>query len=844
MQFSESWLRQYVNPTLDSAGLAHAMTMAGLEVEDQYAVAPPFTKVVVAQIVSTEQHPDADRLRVCKVNVGTGTELTIVCGAPNARAGIKIPCALVGAVLPAIELGSKPLIIKMGKLRGVESQGMLCSGRELGLGEDQAGIFELPADAPLGEDLRTYLHLDEQIFVVKLTPNKADCLSVMGMAREVAAITQTPLCRTPIKPVSVTIPDRLNVAILDSDLCGRFTGRIIRGVNTLAATPEWVVQRLKSAGQRSISPLVDLSNYVMLELGQPTHVFDLDRLAGDLTVRWAEPAESIELLNGQTLTPVALGADLSAQIVNGVGVVADEKGLVSLAGIMGGNSCAVSDQTTNIYVEAAFWWPAAIQGRARRFNFTTDAGHRFERGVDPQATVDCLEYLSVLITDVCGGQAGPIDDQIIALPTRKPVTLRLQRAMQIIGIPLTVELISALFTRLGFDFTVLTAASEPIFEVTPPSYRFDIEIEEDLIEELARLYGFEHIPDLPPRGLMVMPANPEKLQSIHALRHRLAQQGYQEVVNFGFIETELEKQLVVSDLATSNAIAVLNPIAAQYAVMRSSLWGGLLNNLRANLNRGANRMRLFEVGRVFMRANVADATRAQISDDSVAAAVAEIWQPFRVAGLTYGFSWPEQWGAANKLVDFFDVKADLEAILMPLQIKTTAALHAALHPGRCAQIQLALPTGDVKIGWLGELHPALQQQLNLPLAPVIFEFDWQAVSLLELPSPAVLSKLPAVQRDLAIVVKHDLPAQFVLDTMLAAKQAFVQKITLFDEFRSKAINVNGNANVNSSMDAEEKSLAFRITLLNPDETLHDEQVDTAIAALLANLEKKCGARLR
>ena len=416
--------------------------------------------------------------------------------------------------------------------------------------------------------------------------------------------------------------------------------------------------------------------------------------------------------------------------------------------------------------------------------------------------------------------------------------------MQIIGIPLTVELISALFTRLGFDFTVLTAASEPIFEVTPPSYRFDIEIEEDLIEELARLYGFEHIPDLPPRGLMVMPANPEKLQSIHALRHRLAQQGYQEVVNFGFIETELEKQLVVSDLATSNAIAVLNPIAAQYAVMRSSLWGGLLNNLRANLNRGANRMRLFEVGRVFMRANVADATRAQISDDSVAAAVAEIWQPFRVAGLTYGFSWPEQWGAANKLVDFFDVKADLEAILMPLQIKTTAALHAALHPGRCAQIQLALPTGDVKIGWLGELHPALQQQLNLPLAPVIFEFDWQAVSLLELPSPAVLSKLPAVQRDLAIVVKHDLPAQFVLDTMLAAKQAFVQKITLFDEFRSKAINVNGNANVNSSMDAEEKSLAFRITLLNPDETLHDEQVDTAIAALLANLEKKCGARLR
>ncbi len=844
MQFSESWLRQFVNPALDSDGLAHAMTMAGLEVEDQSAVAPPFTKVVVAQIVSTEQHPDADRLRVCKVNAGTGTELTIVCGAPNARAGIKIPCALVGANLPPAEVGGKPLIIKMGKLRGVESQGMLCSGRELGLGDDQAGIFELPAEAPIGEDLRTYLHLDGQIFVVKLTPNKADCLSVMGMAREVAAITQTPLCRSPIKPVNIAIPDRLKVSILDSDLCGRFAGRIIRGVNAMAATPEWVVQRLRSAGQRSISPLVDLSNYVMLELGQPSHVFDLDRLAGDLTVRWAKPTESIELLNGQTLTPIAFGTDLGAQIVNGVGVVADEKGLVSLAGVMGGNSCAVSDQTTNIYVEAAFWWPAAIQGRARRFNFTTDAGHRFERGVDPQATVECLEYLSALIIEICGGQAGPIDDQIIVLPTRKPVTLRLQRAMQIIGIPLTVDLVSEIFTRLGFDFTVQSAASDTIFEVTPPSYRFDIEIEEDLIEELARLYGFEHIPDLPPRGLMVMPANPEKLQNIHALRHRLAQQGYQEVVNFGFIEAELENQLAVSDLATSDVITVLNPIAAQYAVMRSSLWGGLLNNLRANLNRGANRMRLFEVGRVFMRANAADSAQSQVSNDTVAAAVAEIWQPFRVAGLAYGFSWPEQWGAANKLVDFFDVKADLEAILMPLQIKTTAVLHAALHPGRCAQIQLVLPTGSVQIGWLGELHPALQQQLNLPLAPVIFEFDWQAVSLLELPSPTALSKLPAVQRDLAVVVKHDLPAQLVLDTMLAAKQAFVQKITLFDEFRSKAINANSNANANSSLGADEKSLAFRITLLNPDETLQDEQVDTVIAALLAHLEQKCGARLR
>ncbi|MCE7506179.1 phenylalanine--tRNA ligase subunit beta [Polynucleobacter sp. IMCC30063] len=842
MQFSESWLRQYVNPPLDSADLAHAMTMAGLEVEERYAVAPPFTQVVVAEILSTEQHPDADRLRVCKVNAGTGEDLTIVCGAPNARAGIKIPCALVGASLPAAEVGGKPLLIKVGKLRGVESQGMLCSGRELGLGDDHAGIYELPADAPIGEDIRQYLHLDEQIFVVKLTPNKADCLSLIGMAREVAAITKTPLQLSPVQAPAVSIPDQLKVNIVASDLCGRFAGRIIRGVNASAPTPAWLVQRLKSAGQRSISPLVDISNYVMLEMGQPSHVFDLDRLVGDLSVRWAKPGESIELLNGQTLVPISDEIEPTAQITSGVGVVADEKGLVSLAGLMGGNHSAVTDKTTNIYVEAAFWWPAAIQGRSRRLNFTTDAGHRFERGVDPQATVDCLAYLSALIIEVCGGRAGPIDDQIVALPERKPVSMRLKRAMQIIGIPLTVEVVSDVFTRLGFEFTSTGSAAETIFQVMPPSYRFDLEIEEDLIEEVARLYGFEHIPDLPPRGLLAMRATPEKLQSIHLLRHRFAQQGYQEVVNFGFTEPEFEQQLANGAPVSCPPINVLNPIAAQYAVMRSTLLGGLLANLRSNLNRGASRMRLFEVGRTFTRVNSLDTLRLPNSDDAVAAAVAGIWQPLQIAGLAYGFAWPEQWGVANKIVDFFDIKGDLETILMPLHITTSAAPHAALHPGRCAAIQLSLPTGARTIGWIGELHPALQQKLALPLAPIVFEFEWDAISLIDLPSPNELSKLPAVQRDLAIVVKQNFPAQLALDAMLAKPPAFVQKITLFDEFRSKA-DSTGSAS-NSGLAADEKSLAFRITLLNPAETLQDEQVDAVIATLLAQLEKKCGARLR
>ena len=467
MQFSESWLRQYVNPSLDSDALGHAMTMVGLEVEEQHSVAPAFTKIVIAQILSAEQHPDADRLRVCKVDAGTGQELQIVCGAPNARAGIKIPCAMVGAELPPAEAGGKPFMIKVGKLRGVESQGMLCSGRELGLGDDHEGILELPSDAPIGEDIRKYLDLDDQVFVIKLTPNKADCLSLMGMAREVSAITGAVLCAPKWNAPTVSIDDKRKVTVESKELCGRFAGRVIRSVNPQAKTPEWIVKRLNRAGQRSISALVDLSNYVMLEMGQPTHVFDIDMLDGDINVRWAKAGETLELLNGQTVT--LQGPD-SAGKLQEAGVVADQKGPVALAGIMGGNHCAVSDETKNIYVEAAYWLPSAIQGRTRRFNFSTDAAHRFERGVDPQNTVNCLEYLSSLILEVCGGQAGPVDDQVLNVPERKAVKMRLARAEKVIGIPLTAEVVADVFKRLGFEFK----QDGDVFTVTAPSYRFDI----------------------------------------------------------------------------------------------------------------------------------------------------------------------------------------------------------------------------------------------------------------------------------------------------------------------------------------------------------------------------------
>ena len=817
MQFSESWLRQYVNPELDSAALGHAMTMAGLEVEEQHSVAPAFTQIVVAEILSAEQHPDADRLRVCKVNAGTGQELQIVCGAPNARAGIKIPCALVGAQLPPAEAGGKPFQIKVGKLRGVESQGMLCSGKELGLGDDHEGILELPVDAPIGKDIRQYLDLDDQIFVIKLTPNKADCLSLVGMAREVSAITGASLKKPEWKAVPVSIQEQRHVTVENTDLCGRFAGRVIQGVNAKAKTPDWIVQRLARAGQRSISALVDLSNYVMLEMGQPSHVFDLDKVAGDIIVRWAKAGEQLALLNGQTVSLTEPNNPKALPI----GVVADRNGPVALAGIMGGNHCAVSDDTKNIFVEAAYWQPNAIQGRARRFNFSTDAAHRFERGVDPQATVDCLEYLSALIIQVCGGQAGPINDQVLATPERKPVKMRLDRASKVIGIPLTTSIVSDVFKGLSFDFKL----EGDVFIVTPPSYRFDIEIEEDLIEEVARMYGFENIPDHPPVANLKMSAKPEAKRAVHLLRQRLALQGYQEAVNFGFIDAESEKRLVGASEA--ELIKVLNPIANQYGVMRSNLWGGLLNNLKANLNRGATRVRLFETGRVFKR----DAGIAEQPGK-----VAGFNQPQRIGGLAYGSFVPEQWANANRLVDFFDVKGDLERVFDPLHLVTKGAQHPALHPGRSAQVILKTPQGPVKLGWIGELHPGLQQSYEFAQAPILFELDLEFLQTIGLPQPEELSKFPAVQRDLAVVVKQNIAAQVLLDAMYASKPHFVRSIELFDEFRPKA----GSA----SMAEDEKSLAFRVTLLNPEDTLQDAQIEAVMSGLLAALEKNCAARLR
>ncbi|HEF4731871.1 phenylalanine--tRNA ligase subunit beta [Burkholderia multivorans] len=808
MQFPESWLRTFVDPQMTTDELSHALTMAGLEVESLSKAAPPTSKIVVGRVLEVVKHPDADKLNVCQVDAGTGATLNIVCGAPNVAPGIKVPVALVGAELPPAEEGGKPFAIKLSKLRGVESQGMLCSARELKLSEDHSGLLILPEDTPVGQDIRDALNLDDTIFEIKLTPNKADCLSVFGIARETAAITGAPLTPVEIRPAPVELDETLPVRISAPDLCGRFSGRVIRGVNARAKTPQWMVERLERAGQRSVSALVDISNYVMFELGRPSHVFDLDKIHGGIEVRWGKRGESLKLLNGNTV-----------ELDETVGVIADDRQVESLAGIMGGDSTAVTLDTTNIYLEAAFWWPDSIRGRARKYNFSTDAAHRFERGVDYATTVEHVERITQLILEICGGKAGPVDDQAVNLPQRTPVKMRVSRANRIIGVQIDADEIANIFTRLGLPFE----RDGDVFSVTPPSHRFDIEIEEDLIEEVARIYGFEKIPARPPVATSEMRATNETRRSIHDIRHALAARDYAETVNFSFVDAEWERDFAGND----NPIRLLNPIASQLSVMRTTLFGSLIAVLRHNLNRRADRVRVFEAGRVF------------IADPSVKAGeltVEGYAQPKRVGALAYGPAFDEQWGIATRAVDFFDVKGDLEALLAPASARFVKAEHPALHPGRSARIEV----DGRAVGWIGELHPRLMQKYELPHAPVMFEIDADALIARALPAPTDVSKFPPVRRDIAVVVDQAAEVQTLFDEM---KQAladdacrFVQKVVLFDEFRAKS-------NTSGGLAAHEKSLAFRVTLQDPAGTLQDEVVDQAIQTLVERMAR-AGARLR
>jgi phenylalanyl-tRNA synthetase beta chain len=804
MQFPESWLREFCNPPLTTQQLADTLTMGGLEVEELRPVAPPFTRIVVGEIKQAAQHPNADRLRVCQVDAGQGRLLNVVCGAPNARAGIKVPCALVGAELPAGEDG-QPFQIKLGQLRGVESEGMLCSARELRLSEEHAGLLELPQDAAIGADVRDVLKLDDALFTLKLTPNLAHALSVFGVARELSALTGSALKQPVFSPMEPVHDGKLKVKVAAPDLCGRFSGRIVRNVNTRAKTPQWMVDRLARCGQRSVTALVDISNYVMFEFGRPSHIFDYDKIHGALEVRWGRPGESLKLLNGSTVT-----------VDESVGVIADEVQVESLAGIMGGDWTAVSDETRNVYVEAAFWWPQAIQGRSRRYNFTTDAGHRFERGVDPSQTVEHIEHITRLIVEICGGEAGPMDDQAVKLPEQQPVRLRVARAAKVIGMSVTEEQCRDALTRLGLP----VSGGHGVVMVRPPPYRFDLTIEEDLIEEVVRIIGYGRLPTTPPLAPITARLPPESRRSRFAVRRLLAALGYQETINFSFVEESWERDLA----GNSEPIRLLNPIASQMSVMRSTLFGSLLQALRFNLDRKAERVRVFELGRVFLR----DASVAT-TDTTVKG----IHQPMRVAGLAYGDADGLQWARKAAGVDFYDAKGDVEALLSPRKAQFKPAAHPALHPGRCAGVWL----DGREIGVVGELHPRWRQSWELAHAPVLFELDLEAVVARPVPVFEPVPKFQPAQRDIAVIVADSVTHADLMQAVYSADTGgLLREALLFDVYKPKQSS--------AALAAHEKSLAVRLTLASAEATLTDEQIDLAVRAVVHRIASQLGGRLR
>jgi len=788
MRVSLQWLRELVEIDLPPKELADRLTMGGLEVEETTPVAGEFSGIVVAQVNSVAPHPNADKLRVTEVDAGTGEILTIVCGAPNVAAGQKVPCALVGAKLPGME-------IKKAKLRGVESSGMLCSARELGLSDDHAGLLVLDPSARIGEDVRKTLALDDVYFTLKLTPNRGDCLSMFGIARDVAAITGAKLKLPVASAVTASTADSRPVRISESGACGQYFGRVIRGLDATARIPDWMARRIERAGLRTIHPLVDITNYVMLERGQPMHAFDNAKLKGGIDVRFMREGERIKLLNGEE---VGYHPKLLA--------IVDDTGPVALGGVMGGFDSMVGEATTEVFFEAAFFHPSAVQGKARALNLTSDAAHRFERGVDPAATAAALERATALALDICGGSTGPESRAIATLPARPSVRVRPERARALLGYEVTDREMHSILARLA-------CAPEPdrdAIRATPPSWRFDLAIEEDFIEEIARIHGYQHVPVRPPRVASAMTHLREGTRDRFALRHSLAASGYQEVINYSFVAEEWERDFA----GNYNPVRVANPIASDKGVMRTTLLGGLVQTLRSNLNRGESRVRVFEIGRCFEGAG---------ADAAV--------QPDRIAALSYGARFPEQWGEGGlngPKADFFDAKGDLERLAGDFGLAFAADTHPACHPGRCA----AVSRNGHRIGVVGELHPRLLQGYELPLAPVFFEVMTDALTNGDFPRFHGLSRMPVVRRDMAFLVADSTPAGAILAAVRGGLPGWVREVEVFDQYRGKGVEPG------------QKSLALRIVMQDTDRTLTDSEVEGVMASIREQLDQQFKAKPR
>ncbi len=797
MKFSEKWLRELVNPAIDTQGIVDQITMAGLEVDEVEAAAKDFTGVVVGEILAAEQHPNADKLQVCKVTDGN-EEFQVVCGAPNARAGLKTAFATVGAVLPGPD--GKDFKIKKAKLRQVESFGMLCAEDELGISDDHDGIMELPVDAPVGACIREYLTLDDKIIDVDLTPNRGDCLSIAGLAREVGVLNKAPVTFVEDKETAAVIDDTLSVELKDAADCPRYVGRVIRCIDPAAETPLWMKQKLERSGVRSIDPVVDVTNFVLLELGQPMHAFDLDKLSGGIVVRRAEQGEKLTLLDGQE---VELNADTLA--------ITDANGPVAMAGIMGGEPTSVTAETKNIFLESAFFNPISIAGRARSYGLHTDSSHRYERGVDWQLQARAINRATELLLQIVGGEAGPVVETVNEdeLPSDRQVFLRHTKVNAMLAFDMPAEEIEEILTRLGLG--VEKTSTEGEWHVSVPSYRFDIAIEVDLIEELARVYGYNNLPVRTPTASMPIKERDETQVGIQQVRRALIALGYQEAITYSFIEAGLAKQFDDQ----YEAIALANPISAEMAVMRTTIWPGLVKALQHNQNRQQSRIRMFESGQRFL----------PTSGD-------EIIQENVIAGILAGSRDPEGWNAGKDQVDFFDIKGDLESLLAlggaEDEFSFVADRHVALHPGQTARIER---NGEA-VGFVGALHPNLVKALGLNGAVYLFEIQQAELCKGKLPRYTDISKFPESRRDLAIIVDESVAFDSV--RQVAEKQAgeFVKDVTLFDVYQGQGIETG------------RKSLALGLTWQHPSRTLNDEEINNATDAVVSALASEFSASLR
>ena len=789
MKFSETWLREWVNPPVDTQTLVSQLTMAGIEVDSVTPAAGNFSGVVVAQVVSLAKHPDADKLNVCQVSTGSGEPLQIVCGASNVRAGMKVPLATIGAVLPG------DFKIRQSKLRGVESFGMLCSEKELGLAEQAQGLMEFADDAPLGKNVRDYLQLDDQCLEIDLTPNRSDCLSVAGIARELGVLNQCDVNALNVKPVVASINDTFKIDVSAPQACPRYLGRVVRHVNVTAPTPLWMVEKLRRSGLRTLGPAVDVTNYVMLELGQPMHAFDLDTLSGGIQVRMARAGEKITLLDGKSL-------ELNQKTL----LIADAQKPLALAGVMGGEGSGVTENTKNILLECAFFSPLAIAGRAREYGLHTDSSHRFERGVDPSLQGLAMERATQLLLDICGGQAGPVIEKISAgdLPQPSPILLRHTRISRLLGITFDDAEVRQILGRLG----MVVEQNGNDWTVTPPAFRFDISIEADLIEELIRVRGYNTIPRTLPRYQPEMKALSESSLTRTQLRRSLIDRGYYEAITYSFVDPQWQAA-INPDI---KPMVLANPISSDLSAMRTSLWPGLLKTALYNLNRQQPRLRLFETGLVYIKND------------------AGLQQQPRIAGLICGDSLPEQWGEAARKVDFFDIKGDVEALLAQTSgdITFESMPHPALHPGQSARIHI----NGVAAGWIGALHPQVHKVLDIDAPVYLFELDQPPILAADVPVFVSLSKFPEVRRDIAILVSQEVLVASISSEIRAAGSNVLKEVTLFDVYTGKGVE-NGL-----------KSVALGLILQGFSRTLTDEDVDSEVVKIIESLRQKFSATLR